>query len=311
VTTTYVVPCGVSVLDGLRDPKRPRPEGGRPYPFLTAEKAARPGLRGALAGEVVARWVDQVGADADTAKLGGWPALVCAETTTLSVHTGLPTPSRLLDRGDRVLLLASDSDEGIAAALCVAYLIAGGKSARICCVDTPADDDAAVTFGRSLAVGKVTIVRVTGLEPDQLNMHRAVAGIGRTLLAVHDLGDPIEVHLTGGYKVTLLHTLTMTELLYSRAPDRVSAWYVFEGTEDKKPAMVRMGLRLFMDKHLKGMREELSGVVQKVETRGPYLFERVAWERLDDGTRVLTEFGVGHLAVLGGSLPTHAFGSGT
>jgi hypothetical protein len=296
--TTYIVPCGLSIRDGLSNPKKRTlgPAGARVKPFRDAEKQWWPQARVELGERLVESWAAALADLAADAKLAEWEYEVCAETSTLSKRTVTAGLATLLERGDHVVLLASDTDEGMAAALSVAYLVAGADHGRIRCVAAPIDDTAAEGFRASVPAGAVTVVRVGGLAPNT-ELRTAVAGIGRVLRVGYDLGEPMEVHLTGGYKITLLHTLAMTEIAYSRAPDRTSAWYIFD---EAGAGVVPIGLRRFPQGHLRGMRTELTTAKRGQRPLDGDL-EGLGWELTGDRkTPRLTDFGEGFLAVLGG-----------
>ncbi|TDC84525.1 hypothetical protein [Actinomadura sp. 7K507] len=297
--TTYVVPCGRSVHDGLRK-KEYCPQGVTPGRFADAEMAWWPEAS-KDGDEVVAAWARALEQKAVAARLPDWDTRVCAEVNTLTVRGPQRTPV-LLSGGDRIVLLASDTEEGMAAALTSAYIIAGGDTGLIGCVTAPAGDEPALDFPNRLPYGRVTVVRIPRLAPQSSGLRDAVAAIGQVLRAAFDLGGSLEVHLTGGFKITLLHTLTMTELIHSRAPIRTSAWYIFDDERGAK-GPDRISLRCFPEEHLRAMREELSTVKLKGRVPVGGSYRGVAWKETPDGSAVLTDFGHGHLAVLGG--PAH------
>ncbi|MEU4827765.1 hypothetical protein AB0H37_38385 [Actinomadura sp. NPDC023710] len=301
--TTYVVPCGRSVHDGLRKQDY-CPPGVVPGRFADAEKAWWPLARLRDDGEAVAAWADALETKAVASRLPGWNPRVCAEVNTLAVRGPQPPPV-LLGAGHRIVLLASDTDEGMAAALTTAYIMAGGDTGLIGCISAPADEESALDLPERLPGGRVTVVRIPRLAPRTSGLRDAVAAIGQVLRAAFDLGGPLEVHLTGGFKITLLHTLTMTEIIYSRKPVRTSAWYIFD-EEDGAKGPDRIDLRRFPDGYLSAMREELSTVKLKGRVPVGGAHRGVAWKETPDGRAVLTEFGHGHLAVLGGPVLSDA-----
>ncbi|MEO3858505.1 hypothetical protein [Acrocarpospora sp. B8E8] len=290
--TIYVVPCGLSVLKGW-DQRAALP-GAKAGRFVEALGvwAQRTPLTGAdpdrLADhDVIDSARRALGSAVPDAGLPRWPADICAETGTLHAK-GL---RRLTGGDDRVVLLASDTRTGISAALCVALLLG---DERVAYVSAPAGDGEVAGFRGRLRPGTATVVRIPGLPQD---LNGAVGAIGRVLRAVHEVDEDLQVHLTGGYKATLLHTLAMTEIVYSQAPERTSAWYTFEGNAS---GATRIGLRRFPKGYLDVMRAELSRVKQGLKPqRGPEAFQaEVAWERYGSGYR-LNDFGRGYLAVLG------------
>jgi hypothetical protein len=115
------------------------------------------------------------------------------------------------------------------------------------------------------------------------------------LRAAFDVGEELEVHLTGGFKATLLHTLAMTEILYSLDDARVRACYVFEDTGAPPAAATAIGLRRFDQADCDDMRRELTGIRDGKRYSGGRTFEGLAWT---EGSG-LNAFGYGYLAVLG------------
>lgn len=298
MTTVYVVPCGTSALDQLGK-KLPKGGGNSTGKFVKAVTDMT-WLNGANldnSAAVVTGWAGGAAPKADAAKLPeAAPKRLSAETHSLAIRAGLPG----ISPGDRVVLLASDTSGGVSAAFCVAHYLTGGDCAKLGYTSTPGQ----VTAPFRLPAGQaaVTVVRVRGLTRDTTDFSGAVAGIGKALRAVWDTDATVEVHLTGGFKATLLHTLAMSEVLHSLAPKRLSAWYVFEDvidTDSDQPiAPVSIGLRAFTGEHVDLMRDELTNALNHLTT-GSRTFEGVGWRRGADGTRQLTDFGYGYLAILG------------
>jgi CRISPR-associated protein (Cas_APE2256). len=292
--TIYLVPCGLSILNWMKSYNAQAP--GKRY--VDVDPAALEDLC-----DEVEQW--QSGAEHDleswkatvlekalAANIGKWDPIVSAETSTLRARRpGGP----LLTDDDRIVLMASETAEGISAALCVAAIIAVGNTHRI---DGIADPE------QKMRSGKVTVVRITGLKPTSLSLGRACEAMGTVLhnALASDESEKIEVHLTGGYKAALLHMLAMTELAYSRFPERVSAHYIFERVEGSRirgDQAVRIGLRRFSQRQIEQMHDELMDARNGRPIWAPQTFEGYAWEPYGNGTR-LTDFGRGYLAVLGG-----------
>ena len=301
MTTVYVVPCGTSVLDDLGG--KLHGGGSRVGAFVReVEKGAwLSGTSPDKAESVLSAWTAKAAPKASAAALQNnkVPKRLSAETHSLATHAKLPG----LAPGDRVVLLASDTDRGLSAAFCVAHYLARGVCTQLSYTSTPEK----VTDPFRLPTGQqaVTVVRIRGLAPGVTDFSGAVAGIGKVLRAVWDTDATVEVHLTGGFKATLLHTLAMSEVLHSLAPNRLSALYVFDEDPDTKSdksdqpiAPVSIGLRAFSAEHIELMQSELDGALHNHKT-GSRTFEGVGWSRKADGTRNLTDFGYGYLAILG------------
>jgi hypothetical protein len=303
--TVYVVPCGVSILDGLISKADQGPRDAKPKRLVKSAADLGGGVLARADDEVCTWWADNATALADEARLLRWdPRALSAETNGLAASSGLGRLRELLDRRDRVLLLASDTGRGVAAALYVAQHIAGPALPRVAYLTTP-DELTDTPLPIELAPGTLTVVRLRGLNPRlaQGRFVEAVAGIGRLLRAALNTGDDVEVHLTGGFKVTLLHTLAMTEVLYSLAEDRVRACYVFEDSDDPHATVTPIGMRRFAREDTDDMRRELAGIRDCQRdgkpggdrNLGARTFEGLAWTERDG----LNAFGYGYLAVLG------------
>jgi hypothetical protein len=298
--TVYVLPCGVSVLRGLAGSE------GKPADAKTSRLIAGAADlgRGVLAhddGDVIRWWAEYAARYTADARLARWePRALSAETNSLAASSRLGRLRGLLDRDDRVVLLASDTASGVAAALCVAQHVAGPKMPDAAYVSTP-ETLTDSPWRPELTGGMLTIVRLRGLDPRHAGggFTDAVAGIGQALRASFDVGEPLEVHLTGGFKATLLHTLAMTEVLYSLAPGRVTACYMFEDTDRPDATTTPIGLRRFDQAMCDDMRAELAGIRDGRRHPGARTFEGLAWTG-----RGLNAFGYGYLAVLGERL-TH------
>lgn len=295
--TTYVVPCGVSVLDELG---KKIPGGGGSVTALVRSVKAGAWLDGTDLGrrqQVLSAWRGTVAGKADAARLAGaLPKPLSAETHCLAGREAAVAPVT----DGPVMLLASDTRAGISAAFCVGHYLTGGVVANLSYAGAPGPDGNPLQFDGTSA--GVTIVRIPGLKPNLPDFNDAVTGIGTVLRAAWEAGGPVEVHLSGGFKATLLHTLAMTEVLHSLAPGRVSAWYVFEdftSADPDTPARpMRIGLRSFPRTYVNNMRSELSQA-SRGHTPGSTTFEGSGWKEREDGSARLTAFGHGYLAILG------------
>lgn len=295
--TIYVVPCGVSILDGLAK-GRGHPVGAADGEILVDEaRAWAERLRhgGYADGEVVDAWRDELADQVEAAEFPLWQPDVAAETNTLA-HRGVDLDRPLVDR--RVALLASDTAPGLASAMLVASRIAGDDLHRV--RYTTAHGALGEHLVCTLPTGTVTVVRIVGLAPDASDgLRSGAAGLGLALRAAYDAaaGDPVEVHLTGGFKATLLHLLSMTELLHSLADSNVTAWYLYDD-DPQLTGAVQIGLRQFTSGHLDRVAEELAAV--RAGTEPPeweFALEGAAWTR-QDGQPKLNGFGTGYLGVL-------------
>jgi hypothetical protein len=293
--TTYVVPCGISVLDKLG---KKMPVGGSPVTAFVRSVEKGAWVSGARLDQhqrVLSTWWDKVAAKADAVGLTrASPRRLSAETHCLAGREPTVPPVA----NGRVLLLASDTPIGVSAAFCVGHYLADGVAANLSYATAPGLDAKSLRFAASSTL--VTILRIDGLEPVLPQFSKAVTGIGNVLRAAWEADGPVEVHLSGGFKATLLHTLAMTEVLHSLTPGRVSAWYAFEDDPDTNRDLpippMRIGLRSFPRVYLNNMRAELSRAGEGIP--GSNTFEGLGWDD-ENGVPKLNAFGYGYLAILG------------
>jgi hypothetical protein len=303
--TVYVMPCGVSLLDGLIVKKHLGPADCKPMRLVRQAGDLGRAVLGLPDSEVVNWWAQHARPYAADARLTAWePSVLCAETSTLTAASGRDHPRKLLDDQHRLLVLASDTEQGIAAALYLAQYIAEPELEDVVYLSSRADLTAKPT-APDLRPGTLTVLRIRGLNPidSESAFKNAVADIGTALRAAFDLGTAMDVHLSGGYKAILLHTLSMTELLYSLDPDRVRAINLFEGTDVVTP----IGMRRFDHPYCREMRDELAAVTRGEVHLTGRTFAGLAWT---EEPCELNAFGEGFLAVLGGPPATGRPGPG-
>jgi hypothetical protein len=299
--TVYAVPCGVSILS--LDGKPSRPPNAKPRQLVGKAEDFGRAVSKVPDHEVTGWWAAATSGIAADARLTSWnPRVLSAETNTLAASSGHDRLRDLLERGDQVVLLASDTPRGIAAALYVAQHITGTSLPDVAYLKTPEHLQDGIMHA-ALLPGTLTVARISGLDPRQASSGfiDAVASTGLVLRAAFDVGDELEVHLTGGFKATLLHTLAMTEVLYSLAPGRVKARYMFDDAGDDAE-IVPIGLRWFDQETISLMRYELAKVRDRQPPQGRRTFEGLAWSEAAlraGGKDPLNSFGYGYLAVLG------------
>lgn len=304
--TVYLLPCGISILDGLTT--------GRGIPDQAADIRSLCDAATDLGDRIHHDAVDDAqilteigGGFADKvadAELSAWTAEVSAETYSLDRrYLG---EGRWLDLGrllvpgrdNQIVLLASDTARGLAAALIVAARLSGDNQASIGYTTSPDD-----RMRQVMRPGRVSVVRIRDLDPQASpdRLVSAAAGLGRSLRWIANAagGQPIEVHLTGGYKSTLLQLLAMTEILHSQPGHDVSAWYLHDDVR-ATARTVAIGLRRFSPNYLKWMHHELTLVTRGERPDDSEIsLEGVGWEINADRPR-LTGFGVGYLELFGG-----------
>jgi hypothetical protein len=298
--TVYVLPCGVSILDGIDKGRGGFSGDSKALTSAATDLTGRIILGSLPTAEVTAAWTDQMAQLMNDADLPGWKAQVCAETNTLACRTEIDVDRliRTAGAGNRVVLLASDTARGLAAAMLTGSRLTNGDLTRL----------RYTTTGSliSLTPETVTVVRIVGLAPDATDgLLQGAAGLGTALHAVLDAtggakgGDSVEVHLTGGFKSALLQLLSMTELLHSMKPSgTVTAWYLHDDDSDTAKT-VQIGLRRFIAADVKWLRTELSMVDDgRKPGEGGYALRGSGWD-LVKGKPSLNSFGRGYLSLLG------------
>jgi hypothetical protein len=139
--------------------------------------------------------------------------------------------------------------------------------------------------------------------PGKDGFRAATYGIGDVMRAVRDkaAGDAVDLHLTGGFKATLLNTLALGEILRltSPEPEKVTACYLFEHAlaGEGEPHMTEIGLRTFPRELEPVMRDELLTVYGRRHHPDAPVFKGAAWS-VEDDVPVLNAFGYGYLAIL-------------
>lgn len=304
--TVHILTCGVSILDGLG--RRRGDPGGAADPGELLDKASAWGGRVRTSNDTAAvALFTELHSAIDDARLGEWKTGVAAETNSLAARTDF---DQALTDGHTVVLLASDTDTGLTSAMIGAARISASVDGtinyeRIRYATTPVPVVQPrlefATWPYQFNAASVTVVRVRGLDPRiPGGLDAAAAGLGQALRAAYDSasGAPVEIHLTGGLKATLLHTLLMAEMLHSlNKKIDVSAWYLYDDTTEN-PDAVKIGLRRFNPAHLRVMREELRTVARGDGNMTDRLFEELAWAGEGEEAR-LNDFGTAFLAVLG------------
>lgn len=243
--TVHLLPCGTSLL------RLPRPDGLAQTldrdDVADVQRWAASAL-GADGLDTPDRWsagfTTELGHLFDRLRRCPYPVRLSAETASLHQHDPRPRPA------DPVVLLASDTPEGVACALLVG--VALGRPVHF--------HSRPVLDGRTAGVevvsggGKpVQVVRIEGLLPDRTDKFtEATRGLAQATVWAARLPRPsvapLVIHLTGGYKATLPYLVTFAEFVHHAWPP-VQAWCLHEGEKDnaegryQPPQPVRIWLR--------------------------------------------------------------------
>lgn len=251
--TVHVISVGRSLLDAFRRPdlfrdlyptiRKHKPENvldelGSSTAAINARLTAWFGPDGILPEQQV----NLIGAvEADR-----WPVDVCAELETFRAVT----ERRSVADDELVLLLATDTVEGLTSGLWTAVAVAGGAHARIRYVAEPAQ----ITPAPGVA-----LVRVPHLDAsDDRRFGTAMSSLGelgRALLpAANEPSKSFQFHLSGGFKAAIPYLIGLAEGLRSFPSQaaRVEAYVLHDTSKRAIPLPLR---RLNPD----AVRSELAG----------------------------------------------------
>lgn len=276
--TTYLVPCGTSVLENLRSGRGCTKLGSHVQPL--EDWAAKEQINECSPDQWAHSLAYQLAVLAQAQPVDR--RRVSAECSSLAQSPGSePGP------GDKVLMLASDTAEGVLAALVNATLLRGPIEFY---TGPPLDGR---TARRALAQGNggltTYIVRVEGLVPrDTTTFTAAMERVGRTLRFAAELDGSIVFHVTGGYKATVPYLVVLTEYVKATV-GQVRAFCLHEGDgSSNPPPPVEIFLRSVDGAgDLAEMLAAEKGTLSSTEGR----LRGFAYERRPDGTNGLTPLG--------------------
>jgi hypothetical protein len=229
-----------------------------------------------------------------------WPPRVSAELDTFARAGG--SGSSKLSSQDVAVLVATDTPQGLVAALWNAVALAGGRLDRVRYLSAPGQP---VDAARGCAV----VARVPGLdarhERDFVKAMRGFGALGRNLLdrVARNGEEPFRFYLSGGFKAAIPYLIGLAEGLRSvNEAGPVDAWVLHETTASDA---IRLPLRRMS---ATVARQEVSGFDQEGRRRRKpkLLLDGYAYEQVADGEWQLTAFGEG-LRVLFG-LPPEGLG---
>ncbi|QTD99991.1 hypothetical protein [Streptomyces cyanogenus] len=230
-------------------------------------------------------------------KPGLWPSGISAELDTL---TRVPGGRRHLAAGstsnDVAVLLATDTVDGLTAALWNALALTEGDLDRVEYLPSPAELPSAPR-------GRALVVRVPGLDAHtEGDFTRAMEGLGtlgRTLVTkVADSGDEdFLFHLSGGYKAAVPYLIGLAEGLRSlRRTGTVQAFMLHRDTLGKP---IRLPLRRMRIEVLHEVLHPFRETGKTPCSPGNDVLEGYAYDLTDSGDYELTAFGAGLLALIG------------
>jgi hypothetical protein len=226
-------------------------------------------------------------------KPGQWPSIVSAE---LSTFTNVPPSSRSLSPGDTAVLIASDTPDGLVAALWNAVALTGGDLDRVRYLD-------GVTAPSTDLAGRAVIARVPGMDAGTkkgfAEAMRGLGTLGRHLLATV-ARQPLNFYLSGGYKAAIPYLIGLAEAMRG-VPDAgpVRAYVLHETAHVTGDTPIELPLRALTRDWV---RRELGGFDSSgrsdSQPPGPGLLRGYAYEEAG-GHWELTAFGAGMAALFG------------
>ena len=245
MTTVHVLPCGTSILRNLA-------AGVRGSPLTSVQLGAMGNwadnelLRDQPASQWSQSFDRDIGPHLPGLRAVQDPVRLSAETASLTRYAGRAGG---LGPTDLVVLLASDTPEGVLAALLVAAALRRGI--RVHAAPPPnVAGDGELLVGEDSGDQPVHVMRIPDLLPDStVRFTAAMSALARGMLWAgqgrrRPNGAGLVVHLSGGYKATLPYLVVMCE--YLKALQRpVQAFCLHEGDPGSAvlPDLVEIFLR--------------------------------------------------------------------
>ncbi len=238
----HLLPCGVSVLRNMV----------RPHPVTSLGKPDVKSMTGWARRELTddGRGRPDLWAASFRADVGPYLGAIraCQQPVTLSaVVAGLHSHDPRPGASDRLVLLASDTSEGVLAALLNAARLRG----RVVYHPMPLLDSTAAGH-QVLDEGSeepLHIVRIPGLLPDStVRFAEAMAHVAKAMVWAARLhrrdNEELTIQLSGGYKAAIPYLVALAEYVRAAWPP-VRAWCLHEGDANDNPAPrpVAIGLR--------------------------------------------------------------------
>lgn len=230
--TTFILPCGTSLLDNLawgRGWAHPEPglvdglERWAAGPPPINERAPR-------------QWAGQVAERLADLPNGYDRLVVSAESSSMWRH---PTPA---GSADHVVFLASDTPRGVLAALANGYLLGGSVTFRVGAPPFGAEQAPVINSAHGPASD---VILVGGLYPDDTaRFTEAMREVGRSLKwALPANGADVVLLLTGGYKATIPYLAVLAECAKAWG-SHITAFCLYEGEPSKPPpGLIQIFLR--------------------------------------------------------------------
>ncbi len=238
--TVHLLPCGTSILTNLLPPRSVTSLERDDVDVLT-EWAGRTLTAGAL--DRPQTWAGSFRTEIDPYLA---PIADCQRPVKLSAEVASLHRHRTLMSDDRVVLLASDTAEGMLAALLNAARFR--RPVRVHAqplLDGTADGVPLIEAGSD---EPVHILRIPGLLPDRTTTFtEAIENVAKALVWAALLHRPprteLALHLSGGYKATLPYLVSFAEYVKGERPP-LRAFCLHEGNaENPDPGQVEIYLR--------------------------------------------------------------------
>jgi hypothetical protein len=318
--TVHIISVGVSLLEVFRHPAARLDEDGD-YDLIDVLIDGRPldhfaRLPDAAAvSEQLATWSgesgDLTGAEAlarTARKLnpGSWPTLISAELSTLAPGA----KGFRLANGDMAVLIASDTRDGLIAALWNAVALTGADLGRVRYLPDPG-----MPLGTPETVrGHALVVRVPGMDAGNESGFREAMGglghLGRHLLGREELDyqpdhtrvtrvdEDFDIYLSGGFKAAIPYLIGLAEGIKSLHTRGVVRALVLHDTAGPQAGAISLPLRRLSPAVIRAELGQFGGRDQIYTQLARDSLLGYAYEK-QNGGYTLTAFGCGLRALFG------------
>ncbi|SNQ49707.1 conserved hypothetical protein [Frankia canadensis] len=237
--TVHVLPCGTSILRNLQPPFDAAGPLRAQVRDLTDWARRELAAAGRADPRAWAAALDDAIADVrGPLRAAQNPVALSAELAGLDRHVTRPADT------DRIVLLASDTADGVLSAILVGVALNRPIDYYPAPVRNNTDRPCPVLTDPVRL--PVDLIRIEGLLPDSTaRFEGAMAQLGSAMAwaARLDRSAPLVIHLSGGYKATIPYLVTLTEYLAKAWPP-VEAWCLHEGDDANNPDPQPLRIRL-------------------------------------------------------------------
>lgn len=303
--TIHVISVGRSILESLELPSQLVEDGASQSDIKSVVDATPQGLTSPNTQDV-RRWLGTTfGSDTITEpwlvddviprRPHFWESSASAEVQTFESTRDNAGASRIIPAQHTAVLIATDTSDGLRAALWNAVILSGAEVDRIRYLDEPGSP---VDCPR----GAVMIVRVPGLDASSTDEFAAamrhLGALGRFLhTRVRERGEEFRFYLSGGFKAAIPYLISLAEGMRSFGDSGpVNAYVLHETAAGQRP--VALPLRRFHEAKAELAPFDEAGWAEEPGGIGCPLLG-YAYERRAGGRFELTAFGHGLRTLFG------------